>query len=102
MPKAEKLRLVGYGPNSAGYRLFDEQSRKLVIRRDVQFNENDFGRETVLDCDPVPTPVQQSSSSNLEQVESQSQPSADNSEPAPAIRRSLRKRKEPNRFGDWV
>ena len=102
MPKAEKLRLVGYGPNSTGYRLFDEQSRKLVIRRDVQFNENDFGRETVLDCDPVPTPVQQSSSSNLEQVESQSQPSADNSEPAPAIRRSLRKRKEPNRFGDWV
>ena len=102
MPKAEKLRMVGYRPNSTGYRLFYEQSWKLVIRRDVQYNENDFGRETVLDCDPVPTPVQQSSSSNLEQVESQSQQSADNSEPAPAIRRSLRKRKEPNDLGDWV
>ena len=48
---------------------------------------------TTIDCDPVPTPVQQSSSSTLEQVESQSQQSADNFEPAPATRMSLRKRK---------
>ena len=102
MPKAEKLRLVGYGPNSTGYRLFNEQNRKLAFRRDVQFTESDFGRETVLDCDPVTTPVQQSSSSNHEQDESQNQQPAENSEPAPVIRRSLHKRKEPNRLGDWV
>ena len=102
MPKAKKLRLVGYGPSSTGYRLFDEQKQKLIIRRDVEFNENDFGKETVLDCDPVPTPVQQSSTSNLEEVESQIQQPADNSEPAPVVRKSLRKRKEPNRLGEWV
>ena len=45
MPKVQKLQLASYGPNSAGYRLFDEQKQKLDIRRDVQFNENDFGKE---------------------------------------------------------
>ena len=100
--QSEKLRLVGYGPSCTGYRLFDEQKQKLIIRRDVEFNEKDFGKETVLDCDPVPTPVQQSSTSNHEEVESQIQQPADNSEPAPVVRKSLRKRKEPNRLGEWV
>ena len=43
--KAQKLRLVGCGPNSAGYRLFDERMQKLFIRRDVRFSENAFGKE---------------------------------------------------------
>ena len=41
--KAVKLRFVGYDSQSKGYRLFDEQTRKCVVRRDVIFNENDFG-----------------------------------------------------------
>ncbi len=43
--KAEKLRFVGYSRTSKGYRLFDETKRKVVIRRDVKFNENDFGHK---------------------------------------------------------
>ena len=58
--------------------------------------------EKVLDCDPVTTPVEHSSSSNHEQDESQNQQPAENSEPQPVVRRSLHKRKEPNRLDDWV
>ena len=44
--KAVKLRFVGYADCSKGYRLIDENG-KVIIRRDVQFNETDFGRESV-------------------------------------------------------
>ena len=50
----------------------------------------------------VESPPNSISLSNLEEVESQNQQPADNSEPAPAIRRILRKRKEPDCLGDWV
>ena len=40
--KAEKFRLVGYSLTSKGYRLLDEKTTKVVISRDVVFNENDF------------------------------------------------------------
>ena len=41
--KAEKLRFVGYSIQSKGYRLLDEKTSKVVVRRDVTFNEIDFG-----------------------------------------------------------
>ena len=41
--KAEKLCFVGYSLRSKGYRLFNESTRQIVIRRDVIFNESDFG-----------------------------------------------------------
>lgn len=37
--KAEALIFVGYSLTSKGYRLFDQTTRKLVVRRDVSFNE---------------------------------------------------------------
>jgi len=40
--KAEKLRLVGYSKKSKGYRLFNEETRQLVTRRNVIFNGKDF------------------------------------------------------------
>ena len=43
--KAIKLRFLGYSKNQKGYRLFDMQNRKLIIRRDVTFNETDFGQK---------------------------------------------------------
>ena len=39
--KAKKLRFVDYCKNSKGYRLFDEETGK-VLKRDVIFNETDF------------------------------------------------------------
>lgn len=41
--KSVKLRFVGYA-DGKGYRLFDEDTRKFVVRRDVVFNEADFGQ----------------------------------------------------------
>ncbi len=41
--KSQKLRFVGYSPTQKGYRLYDAASNRLVTRRDVIFNEDDFG-----------------------------------------------------------
>lgn len=41
--KAEKFRFVGYSKESKGYRLLDERTVKVFKRRDVTFNESDFG-----------------------------------------------------------
>ena len=40
--KAVKLRFVGYCSKSKSYRLFDEKTKKLIVSRDVTFNEDDF------------------------------------------------------------
>ena len=43
--KAMKMGFVGYSLKQKGYRLYDEnkRNRKIFIRRDVTFNETDFG-----------------------------------------------------------
>ena len=40
--KAEKLRFIGYSLKTKGYRLIDEGTSKVLVRRDVIFNEADF------------------------------------------------------------
>ena len=40
--KAEKLRFVGYSLQTKGYRLINEDTGRVVISRDVIFNESDF------------------------------------------------------------
>lgn len=44
--KAEKLRFIGYSLQTKGYRLIDENTSKVVIRRDVIFNESDFNHNS--------------------------------------------------------
>jgi len=39
-PKSHKLIFVGYDKNSTNYRLYDPESRKITISRNVVFNEN--------------------------------------------------------------
>ena len=53
--KSEKLRFVGYSIRAKGYRLFDKKSQKVVIRRDVIFNETDFKRQVERDVEPKDT-----------------------------------------------
>ena len=45
-PKSEKCIFVGYSENVKGYRLLQPNSKEIIIRRDVQFNEN------ILACEP--------------------------------------------------
>ena len=52
--KSEKMRFVGYSLASKGYRLLDETNRKMYIRRDVEFNENDFGQKQAMTTEPDP------------------------------------------------
>ena len=40
--KAEKLRFIGYSSESKAYRFYNEQTRKVIIRRDAVFNEENF------------------------------------------------------------
>ena len=52
--KSKKMRFVGYSLASKGYRLFDETNRKMYIRRDVEFNENDFVQKQAMTTEPDP------------------------------------------------
>ena len=40
--KAEKLRFIGYSLQTKGYHLFDKGTSKILVCRDVIFNESDF------------------------------------------------------------
>ena len=44
--KAVKLRFIGYSIQSKGYRLLDKETSLVYIRRDVVFNEQNFGHGT--------------------------------------------------------
>ena len=52
--KSKKMRFVGYSLASKGYRLLDETNRKMYIRRDVEFNENDFGQKQTMTTERDP------------------------------------------------
>ena len=92
--KARKYRFVGYCKNSKGYRLFDEETRKVVKRRDVVFNEENFdlnsttdqNQRATLDLDSDSEP-EQSPAHEVEDAQPQS------------VRQSSRTRKPPVRFG---
>ena len=53
--KSEKHQFDGYSVRSKGYRLFDKKSQKVVIRRDVIFNETDFGHQVERNVEPKDT-----------------------------------------------
>ena len=88
--KAEKLRFVGYSIKSKGYRLLDEKTNNIVVRRDVVFNETDFLHKTeskhnkVVEVDVQPEQDDKSQESEIQ----------DQSKKYPQ-----RKREPPVRFG---
>ena len=43
--KVNKLRFLGYSDTQKGYRLFDVRNNKVIVKRDVIFNEADFGHQ---------------------------------------------------------
>ena len=44
--KTVKLRFIGYDLRQKGYRLYNPETQKVVVRRDVAFNEKDFGSKS--------------------------------------------------------
>ena len=50
-PTTEKGILVGYNETTKGYRIYLPTQRKLVVRRDVRFEEDRAFRKSVELCD---------------------------------------------------
>ena len=96
--KVKKMRFAGYSLTSNGYRLFDEMSRKLFIRRDVEFNENEFGhKEAITITDPIAEPKQAVEDVKQEAVTIERE--ADEEQASDEPRRPGRSRGVPVRYG---
>ena len=66
--KTQKYRFVGYSLNSKGYRLLDDLTKKIVIRRDVAFDESSFKYQNSV-CNTPPNPNSQFESNlDIDQV----------------------------------
>ena len=90
--KAVKLRLVGYAIQSKGYRLLDERTMKVYIRRNVVFNERDFSHKKEVDT-PEAFEIEPD-------VINESETDPEQSDSAPEQRRqSERTRRPPVRYG---
>lgn len=85
--KAERFRFVGYSTRCKGYRLLNEATKKIIVKRDVNFNEKEFKP-------PAKTEVSQEDSveleTNLESLNDQQETQSPRSE---------RQRKAPIRYG---
>ena len=53
--RARRLHFIGYAKGNKGYRLMDDETKKVYVCRDVVFNETDFGDSdhgAVLELEP--------------------------------------------------
>jgi len=112
--KSEKMRFIGYPFGTKGYRLYDEQKHRVVVRRDVVFNEADFGKQQPV-VDPVDVRTTESSEDNSASRPTISVGGSSAEEPVSGhvvestephmsteLRRSNRQTKKPERYGEWV
>ena len=88
--KAQKYRFVGYCKDSNGYRLFDEETRKVVKRRDVVFNEVNFD---------INNPSQQATVDLDSETEPEQNPSISEDTQPQHVRQSSRTKRQLVQFG---
>ena len=88
--KAVKLRFVGYCIQSKGYRLLDEKTSRVFIRRDVIFNEQDFGHKSE---------VLKQDSSEIYEVDPKVETEHEQETEPEQLRCSERSRRPPVRYG---
>ena len=93
--KSKKMRFVGYSLTSKGYRLFDETNQKLYIRRDVEFNESDFGQKSAMTTEPDQKSMELKKNADTTAKDEERQEPQEEKE----LRRSERTRKTPVRYG---
>ncbi|MCP4490581.1 MAG: DDE-type integrase/transposase/recombinase, partial [Gammaproteobacteria bacterium] len=119
--KANKCWFLGYASSSKGYRLFDIKRGKVVVSRDVVFNENDQRQDketsnSQKEQQPLKIELSSSEEEPLEEAtEEQHDDAAEDENPTDdepeaviqvqspqlPLRRSERERRQPDRFGDW-
>ena len=98
--KSKRMRFVGYSLTSKGYRLFDETNRKLFIRRDVEFNENNFGQTKVMTTEPDQNGEETKQNAVTTTGDEEQEGETKKSEDMPQVaRQSERTRKAPVRYG---
>ena len=98
--KSKRMRFVGYSLTSKGYRLFDETNRKLYIRRDVEFNENNFGQTKVMTTEPDQNGEETKQNAVTTTGDEEQEGETKKSEDMPQVaRQSERTRKAPVRYG---
>jgi len=98
--KAEIMVLVGYASQSKEYWLYNPNSKKVVIRRDVTFEETKFGAGVTNEIVEA-TPYVNEFSIDMQTQDNSGVSSEDNSD-APSCdkpRRSTRTHRPPVRFG---
>ena len=73
--KSKNLRFVSYSLQSKGYRLLDESTSRVFIRRDVTFNEADFCHTTETEpVEPNDTLIVDPDLLKIDESESEHQP----------------------------
>lgn len=82
-PKTQKCLMMGYAKKSKGYRLFNEVTRKIIISRNVIFNETEE-EETMEE-------------EEMEEMEEPSVPAREEVHDHPS-----RNRNKPVRYGEWA
>ena len=98
--KSKRMRFVGYSLTSKGYSLFDETNRKLYIRRDVEFNENNFGQTKVMTTEPDQNGEETKQNAVTTTGDEEQEGETKKSEDMPQVaRQSERTRKAPVRYG---
>ena len=99
--KSKKMRFVGYSLTSKGYRLFYETNQKLYVRRDVEFNESDFGQKSAMTTEPDPKSMEgkQNADTTAKDEEVVAETRRSETEEQQELRRSKRTCKVPVRYG---
>ncbi|KAF2347866.1 Integrase catalytic core [Trinorchestia longiramus] len=90
--KSKTCVLLGYGSGTKGYRLYDFNAKRVLLRRDVVFNESQFisfekEPSKEIECVPWSFPQEEKHEDSEGELE---------------LRRSTRNRAAPDRFGKWV
>ena len=98
--KSQKCIFLGYCDNRKGYKLYNLATKKIVVSRDVVFNEsekNDHADEDVTSFERENYAQYEPLVSDTNEVENEIPPVIPN-----ASSRPLRNRRAPNRFGEWT
>ena len=97
-PKVRRCIFLGYSSESKAYRVYDKERKKIIISRDIVFNESQRSlvekeqNASSLDSS-VELPYTSDVNNNVDEA---------NIDENLQVRRSLRNRREPERYGDWT
>ncbi|KAF2346908.1 Reverse transcriptase RNA-dependent DNA polymerase [Trinorchestia longiramus] len=87
-----RITVLGYGSGTNGYRLYDFNAKRILLSRDVVFNESQFVSfekepSKEIECVPCSLPQEEKHEDSEGELE---------------LRRSTRNRAAPDRFGEWA